>query len=323
MISLIGKISPNRNKAANGLPKIIVFCGPTGVGKTAMSLEAARKFDGEIVNADSMQVYRELDVGTAKPTAEEQSVTRHHLIDILEPTEEFDAARFVILAKKVITEIGAQGKIPLVVGGTGFYIKALIYGLPETALTDPAIRQHLKNEQEQFGSQALYDRLKKVDAVTAKRLHPNDTFRVIRALEVYAATGKPLSEIHAKHRFQTKRYEALKIGLNLPRQELYDRIDHRVLAMMDAGFLQEVEALMQKGYSADLKSMQALGYRHMTACLRGKLSFEEAVTTMQRDTRHYAKRQLTWFKKDPEIHWLHPDDWSATKSLIEGHLKPS
>ncbi len=303
------------------LQKIVVFCGPTGVGKTAMSLQAAKAFDGEIINADSMQVYQELDIGTAKPTAEEQGAAPHHLIDILSPTEEFDAARFVGLAKTVISDIDAQGKIPLVVGGTGFYIKALIYGLPETAATDPVVRRQLKRELEQLGPQRLYDRLQKVDSVTADRLHPNDTFRVIRALEVFEATGEPLSEIHAKHRFEAKRYDVLKIGLNLERSELYARIDQRVLQMMDAGFLQEVEALLNKGYGADLKSMQALGYRHMSAFLRGGVSWEEAVTTMQRDTRHYAKRQLTWFKKDPEIHWCRPDEWEKVQPLIQHHLR--
>ncbi len=309
-----------KTEKSEELPKIVVFCGPTGVGKTALSLQAANVFNGEIVNADSMQVYQEFDIGTAKPTAQEQAAAQHHLIDILAPTEDFDAARFTGMAKKVISEIVAQEKIPLVVGGTGFYIKALIYGLPPTAKTDTAIRRNLKAELAQFGPEVLFTRLKKVDALTAQRLHPNDTFRVIRALEVFTATGEPLSQIHANHPFETKQYDALKIGLNLPRQDLYARIDQRVLKMMDAGFLQEVETLLNKGYSADLKSMQALGYRHMTAFIQGKVPWEEAVSTMQRDTRHYAKRQLTWFKKDAAIHWLRPDDWEKVQPLIQRHL---
>ena len=302
------------------LSKIVVFCGPTGVGKTAISLKAAGMFDGEIVNADSMQVYKELDIGTAKPTPKEQAAARHHLIDVLEPTEDFDAARFEILAKKVIAEISALGKIPLVVGGTGFYINALICGLPETAATDPAIRRRLKRKLKQSGSEALYRRLQQVDPITADRLHPNDTFRVIRALEVFETTGEPLSEIHTRRPFETKRYDALKIGLNRPRQALYSQIDQRVEKMMAAGFLQEVETLLKKGYGAELKSMQALGYRHMTAFIRGEVTWEEAVATMQRDTRHYAKRQLTWFRKDTEIQWRHPDEWANIQSLIEHHL---
>lgn len=314
------KDSLPQTEKSEELPKIVVFCGPTGVGKTAMSLQTAKVFNGEIVNADSMQVYKELDVGTAKPTVKEQAAVRHHLIDILAPTEDFDAAKFVGMAKKVISEIVTQEKIPLVVGGTGFYIKALIYGLPPTAKTDAAIRQNLKAELAQFGREVLFERLKKVDRVTAERLHPNDTFRVIRALEVFEATGEPLSQIHAKHQFETKQYDALKIGLNLPRQALYARIDQRVLKMVEAGFVEEVEALLNKGYSADLKTMQALGYRHMTAFIQGEVPLEEAVSTMQRDTRHYAKRQLTWFKKDPEIHWLRPDDWDKVEQLIARHL---
>ena len=224
------------------------------------------------------------------------------------------------MATEVIAAISAESKIPLVVGGTGFYIKALICGLPETAPTDPVIRQKLKADLVQLGKEAIFDRLKEVDSAAAQRLHPNDTFRVIRALEVFESTGEPLSKIHAKHRFETKQFDALQIGLNLPRQELYERINQRVLKMVEMGLVEEVEALLKKGYSADLKSMQALGYRHVTAYLQGELSWEEAVATMQRDTRHYAKRQLTWFKKDPHIHWRRPDEWGKVQSLVQDHL---
>ena len=287
------------------------------MGKTAAAIELARRLGGEIVNADSMQVYRHMDIGTAKPTAAEQARVRHHLIDVADPDESFDAARFARLGRAAIDDIAARGRVPIVAGGTGLYIKALLYGLAREAPADPALRRHLMQEVAARGPEALHRRLAAVDPATAARVHPHDALRIVRALEVYTLTGRPLSEHHRRHRFADAPYEPFKIGLDMDRGDLYRRIDQRVDTMMAEGFEAEVQGLLARGYSADLKSMQSLGYRHMAAYLDGRIDLEAAVTTLKRDTRRFAKRQFTWFRADTEMRWVAPDALGSLFATIE------
>ena len=302
-------------------PKIIIIGGPTGIGKTAVAIRIAQRFGGEIVNADSMQIYRKMDIGTAKPTSKEQALVKHYLIDIINPDQPFDAVQFADIAGKAITKLAEEKMLPLVVGGTGLYIKALTHGLFRENSSDPAIRKELHQIAETHGSEHLYQNLKQLDPATADRLHPNDTFRIIRALEVFRVTGAPISDFHNTHRFSDRPYRTLKIGLDMDRKILYDRINSRVDAMIDEGLVAEVKQLLAMGYSADLKSMQSIGYRHMADFIEGRLEWDEALDTMKRDTRRYAKRQLTWFRKDPEMIWFHPKQWDEISGLIDNFLQ--
>jgi len=286
------------------LRKIILLAGPTGVGKTALSLELAERLGTEIVNADSMQVYRYMDIGTAKPTAEERSRVRHHLLDVVDPDESFDSAHFVELATPVLDALHGQGKIPLVVGGTGLYMKVLTRGICAGAPGDPVIREMLLHEEQERGLGALHAELLQVDPVLGKKFHSNDRQRIIRALEVFRLTGKPLSHWQAEHRFAQTLYPSIKIFLFREREEIYDRINRRVLSMMEQGFLEEVRSLLERGYDPGLKPVQSLGYKEMTQHLLGKCSLDEAVDQTQRESRRYAKRQMTWFRGDPEFKWL-------------------
>ncbi len=306
---------------SNGKQPIVVICGPTGVGKTAAAIAVAEAFGGEIVGADSMQIYRSMDIGTAKPTPEEQARVRHHMIDILNPDEPFDAARYAETAGDGIERLHEERLLPLVVGGTGLYIKALVHGIFQARPVDPEVRERLKREAEKRGSAQLYERLRLKDPEAARRLHPNDAFRIVRALEICEATGKPLSDHHGDHRFAEARFDALKIGLTLPRETLYERIDRRVDLMIAEGLLEEVKALIEMGYGPDLKPMRSIGYRHMAAWLAGDLTWEEAVRTLKRDTRRYAKRQLTWFRADPEMTWHSPSEIPALTDRTAAFLE--
>jgi tRNA dimethylallyltransferase len=291
---------------ASPKPPVVVICGPTGIGKTTTAIKIAETFGAEIISADSMQIYRFMDIGTAKPTAEEKARIRHYLIDIVNPDEDFDAARFVSLARPLIFTLNQKGKLPVVAGGTGMYIKALIHGLFRAQPPDPEVRLKLKADAEALGPAVLHHRLSRIDPEAATRIHPNDAFRIIRALETYETTGRKLSDHHLGHGFAESPFRAFKIGLTLDRQKLYERIDRRVDKMIEAGLLDEVKNLLGRGYSANLKALQSIGYRHMSDYLAGRLSWEESVRTLKRDTRHYAKRQLTWFRADPEITWMEP-----------------
>lgn len=300
-------------------PKIVVICGPTGVGKTSAAIEVAREFNGEIINADSMQIYKYMDIGTAKATPDEQARVKHHMIDIVDPDEPFDAAMYAKMARETIMELDRQEVVSFVAGGTGFYIKALLYGLfigPAEG-GDVNIRELLKAEAAVHGTAFLHTRLSKCDSTAAENIHPNDTYRIIRALEIYEITGKSISEYHEKHRFADEPFKVLTIGLDINREILYDRINSRVDAMIDAGFVDEVKGLLDKGYSENLKSMQSIGYRHITDYINGRLSWDEALSTLKRDTRRYAKRQLTWFKADLRIAWIKPEQLEDIVRLIK------
>lgn len=300
--------------------KIVIICGPTGIGKTSTAIQLSQEFSGEIISADSMQVYREMDIGTAKPTRTEQELVPHHMINVVHPNEPFDAATFTKMADSVIRFLIQHNRLPFIVGGTGLYIKALIHGLFRARPADTGVISRLRKESDQFGSEALHKQLAECDPQAAARIHPNDSFRIIRALEIFEATGKPISTYHDLHRFSEKKYHALKIGLSCERETLYARINQRVDMMLDQGILGEVEQLLKKGYSADLKSMQSLGYRHMAAYLSGKITWDEAVNAMKQDTRRYAKRQLTWFKADPEIKWFTKDRIKGIRKEIRSFL---
>jgi tRNA dimethylallyltransferase len=302
-------------------PKVIVICGPTGIGKTTVGIGLAEKLGGEIISADSMQIYRHMDIGTAKPTAVEQNRVLHHLIDIVDPDEDFDAVRFAQMARDKVMQLHQKDVLPVVVGGTGLYIKALLQGLFQSHPVAPQIRERLTQEAAENGSSRLHDRLKEVDPDTAERLHPNDAYRIVRALETIESTGRSISEHHQDHGFADEPFHALKIGLQIDRQKLYDRIDQRVDLMIDAGLLDEVKKLLGMGYSADLKSMQSIGYRHMAAFIEGQLPWDECVRTLKRDTRRFAKRQFTWFGADPQIQWYEPDQLNGIFGLVEGFLE--
>jgi tRNA dimethylallyltransferase len=284
-------------------PRVVILLGPTGAGKSKVAIELAEELGGEIISADSMQVYRYMDIGTAKPTLEEQKRVRHHLINLVTPDQTFNAALYRTLGRKTIDQLDQDGKFIWVVGGTGLYIKTLTQGLFTSPKIDSGVRERLKQEAREKGEEVLYQRLKRVDPKAASKLHPRDLFRTIRALEVLDSTGIPISFYREQHRFGERPYLTLKIGLETNRVALYHRIEQRVDQMIERGFLQEVQGLMEMGYGAELKPMQSLGYKQMVQFLSKRTGWAEAVREMKRDTRHYAKRQLTWFKADPEIHW--------------------
>ena len=303
-------------------PKVIVICGPTGAGKTSAAIEIAGEFNGEIINADSMQIYKYMDIGTAKPTSDEQARVKHHMIDIVYPDESFDAAMYAKMARETVMKLDRQEVVSFVVGGTGFYIKALLYGLfigPAKG-GDVNVRERLKGEAAVHGAAFLHRRLSKCDPIAAENIHHNDTYRIIRALEVYEITGKSISEYHEEHRFADELFRVLTIGLDINREILYDRINSRVDAMIDAGFIDEVKRLLDRGYSENLKPMQSIGYRHAVDYIKGRVSWDEALSTLKRDTRRYAKRQLTWFKADLQTVWMKPEQSKDIIRLVKKFL---
>jgi tRNA dimethylallyltransferase len=301
-------------------PQVIIICGPTGVGKTTVAIDLAQHLEGQIIGADSMQIYKFMDIGTAKPTTQERARVVHHMVDFVQPDKPFDAAQYAEMAREKIIELDRQGITPIVVGGTGLYIKALLHGLFDDRVSDPQIRRRLKSEAGDHGIRSLYDRLSSLDPDTAERLHPNDSYRILRALEVIEATGQAISRHHLKHGFFDRPFESLKIGLNLDRAILYERINRRVDVMISAGFLDEVKSLLARGYAANLKPMQSIGYRHMVDYIEGRLSWAECIQTLKRDHRRYAKRQLTWFRADPEIIWKEPRQVEELKLRVENFM---
>ncbi len=287
-------------------PDLVVIAGPTASGKSSLALELAARMNAEIVSADSMQVYRGLDIGTAKPTLEEQAQVPHHLIDVVQPDEPYDAARFLADADRAISGIAERGHRPLIVGGTGLYIRALLHGLHQGPSPDEALRQEIVARGEAVGWPALHRELNELDPVTAERLHPTDRPRILRALEVVRLSGVPLSEWQQQHGFHRWRYRALVLGVERPREVLYDRINRRVDQMIEEGFLAEVSRLLDRGHSPALKPMQGLGYRRLCQHLQGACTLDEAVEQTKTDTRRFAKRQLTWFNREEGLQWLAP-----------------
>ena len=288
-------------------PKLVIILGPTAVGKSEVALALAEALTGEIVNADSQQVYRYMDIGTGKPSRAERARIRHHVIDVVDPDEEFNAALYRRAAIAAIRQIHEAGHGVFICGGTGLYLKALTQGLFEGPGQNAAIRRSLEKEIDAHGLSTLYRRLEQIDPTVGSSIHPNDRQRIIRALEVYQLTGRPLSEWQRAHGFRDDVFTLLKIGLNRDRRELYDLINRRSEEMIRAGLLDEVRGLVDRGFGLELKPLQSVGYRQMGAVMQGAMEPAEGLAAMKQETRHLAKRQLTWFRRDGEIRWYHPE----------------
>jgi tRNA dimethylallyltransferase len=305
-------------KAQAGGQNLIVVAGATGSGKSALAVEAALVLDGEIVNCDSMQLYRRLNIGTAKPGERERSLVPHHLYDVIEPDEVYSAGRYMTEAREICREIAGRNRTPIVVGGAGLYLRALLEGVFEGPGRSDALRRRLHALADRAGVERLYRLLHRRDAEAAARIQPADRVRIVRALEVYFATGRPISRLQPS-RQPLAGFRIVKLGLNLPRAELYARIDRRVETMFREGLVEEVAGLLDEGYAPELKAFEALGYRAVVKALRGELSLDEAVELTKRDTRRYAKRQLTWFKREKDMQWIEGagEDPQALAALLE------
>ena len=287
---------------------LLILTGPTAVGKTALSIQAAKQWNGEIISADSMQVYRYMDIGSAKVTEDEMDGIPHHLISVLQPDEPFHVVRFKEMALKAMEEIYSRGRLPIVTGGTGFYIQALLYDIDFTENNaDTEYRRHLEALAAERGAEFLHDMLKARDPQAAEEIHAHNVKRVIRALEFYEKTGTPISVHNKQERERESPYQFAYVVLTRDRGELYRRIDLRVDQMMGAGLLEEVKGLRDRGYTRDLVSMQGLGYKELLSYLDGECSLSEAVRIIKRDTRHFAKRQLTWFRRERQTDWISMD----------------
>lgn len=300
---------------------IVVLTGPTAVGKTELSIQLAKVIGGEIISADSMQVYKHMDVGSAKITPEEMDGVRHYLVDELEPFDEFHVVKFQEYAKKYLNEIYAHGKLPIIAGGTGFYIQALLNDIDFTEQeSDSAYRKELEALAEEHGNQYLHDRLKEVDPESAEAIHPNNRKRVIRALEFYQETGRKISEHNAKEQMRTSPYNFAYFVLNDERSHLYKRIDARVDKMIEDGLEAEVRRLKEMGCTKDMVAMQGIGYKEMLSYLDGSYSLEEAVYIIKRETRHFAKRQITWFKRERDVIWLNKNEFDYKNEAILAYM---
>ena len=296
---------------------LIILTGPTAVGKTALSVKLAKVINGSIISADSMQVYRGMDIGSAKVTKEEMGGIKHYLIDVLEPDEEFHVVRFQQMAKEAMAEIYQEGKIPILTGGTGFYIQSVLYDIDFTSQQeDIAYRERLEQLAKEQGNEALHAMLQEVDPVSAEKIHANNVKRVIRALEFYEKTGMPISEHNEKEAAKESPYTFCYFVLNDDRQRLYDRIELRINQMLEQGLVDEVRKLKEKGYHKEMVSMQGLGYKEILAWLDGEISYEEAVYILKRDTRHFAKRQLTWFRREKDVIWVDKDKFNYDDDRI-------
>ena len=300
---------------------MVVLTGPTAVGKTELSIRLAEALDGEIISADSMQVYKKMDIGTAKIRKEEMGGIPHHLIDVLDPAEEFNVVRFQEMAKEALAGIYERGKIPLVVGGTGFYIQGLLYDIDFTREEqDKSFRERLQKKAEEEGAGAVHQMLEKVDSVSAGKIHPNNVKRVIRALEFYHLNGRPISEHNEEEARKKSPYQSAYFVLNQERQTLYERINRRVDLMMEEGLIGEVKSLVEEGYGRNLVSMQGIGYKEVFDYLEGEISLEETTERIKKDTRHFAKRQLTWFGREKEVIMIDKDKFETEEKILEHML---
>jgi tRNA dimethylallyltransferase len=302
---------------------LIIINAPTATGKTELAIGLAMEFEGEIINADSLQVYRYLDIGTAKPTIEQRNKVRHHLIDVVNPDEEFNAAIFTQMARQIIQNLAEMNKPVFVVGGTGLYIRSLLRGIIDTPAVDSKIRNYYRTLSEVQGKGYLFNLLKKRDAEAARRIKPNDTVRIIRALEVLEQSGESIISKQARHSGGESPYDTLKIGLQVDREELKIRISQRTQKMITGGFVEEVKSILARGYSKTLKPLQSLGYKQIIRYLTAECDFEEAIRLINRDTWYYAKRQMTWFSADKEIRWFNPDCYDDIKNNVNKFWKKS
>lgn len=293
---------------------LIILAGPTAVGKTALSIQLAKALNAEIISADSMQVYRGMDVGTAKIAKEEMQGVPHHLIDMIEPEDEWNVMLFCQRAEEKIREIASRGHIPMIVGGTGFYIHALAYG---AEFDEEDTNTELRGELEKMNTEDLYQKLQELDPASAEAIHPNNRKRVIRAIEYAMDTGSPISELNERLKQKESPYRLCYLVLNMPREILYERIERRIDQMMDQGLEEEVRRLRDKGCTKDMVSMKGLGYKEILTYLEGECSLDEAIYTLKRDTRHFAKRQLTWWRRESEAVWLEkqPEETLLTRAL--------
>ena len=300
---------------------MIILTGPTAVGKTDLSIQLAKAINGEIISADSMQVYRHMDIGSAKVTPEEMDGVPHHLIDVLEPEEEFNVVVFQKLAKEALTGIYERGHIPIIVGGTGFYIQALLYDIDFTENDgDTAIRRELEKLAQTQGAGCLHQMLQEIDPESAAAIHQNNVKRVIRAIEFYRQTGKKISLHNEQEREKQSPYQFLYYVLDTDRKTLYERIDRRVDLMMEHGLVDEVKHLADMGCTRDMVSMQGLGYKEILDYLSGEIPLEEAVYILKRDTRHLAKRQITWFKRERDVRWLELEQFQNDRKKVLEHI---
>lgn len=300
---------------------LIILTGPTAVGKTKLSIELAKTVNGEIISADSMQVYKHMDIGSAKIKKEEMCGVPHYLIDVLEPDEEFHVVRFQEMAKQAMEEIYAKGKVPILTGGTGFYIQAVVKDIDFSKESEkPPVRKELEKLAEEKGCKYLHEKLQQVDPKSAEKIHANNVKRVIRALEYFELTGKPISLHNEEEAAKESPYNVAYFVLNDVRERLYERIDARVDAMLQEGLVEEVSGLAKKGYTKDMVSMQGLGYKEILSYLDGSYTFDEAVYILKRDTRHFAKRQLTWFKREKDIIWVNKQDFHYKENEILNYI---
>lgn len=296
---------------------LIILTGPTAVGKTALSIKLAKAIQGEIISADSMQVYRGMDIGSAKVTTEEMDGVPHYLIDVLDPDEEFNVVVFQKLAREAMEKIYANGHIPIIAGGTGFYIQAILNEIAFTETeTDDSYRKQLEQQAQEYGAQWLHDQLKQVDPQAAVDIHPNNVKRVIRALEFYKETGTKISQHNEAERQKQSPYNFAYFVLNMDRQKLYERIELRIDQMLEQGLIEEVRQLQEKGCHAGMVSMQGLGYKEILAYLQGECTLEEAIYILKRDTRHFAKRQLTWFRREREVCWIEKEAYGLKEEKM-------
>jgi tRNA dimethylallyltransferase len=312
--SLIVTFSPDT------LP-VVFLVGPTAIGKSHIAIGIAQVLGTEILTADSTQVYRGMNIGTDKPRPEDRGGVPHRLIDLVAPDERFNAGQYRRAALTEISRLHAEGRVPLVVGGTGLYVRTLAYGLWEGPQADWTLRQTWLAEEATHGEGHLWARLNAVDPCLAATVHPRDRNKIVRALEVERQTGVPLSEWHRRHRFQKRPFQSIMVGLRMDRAALYRRIDARVLREIEDGLIEETRQLLDLGYDEHLGSMKALGYRQITGYLKGRYDYQEAVRRLQRDTRHFAKRQLTWFMSDPHVHWIAVEDQEPRQNIVRRILE--
>ncbi len=301
--------------------RLIIITGPTASGKSRLAVELASIFGAEVVSADSMQLYKLMDIGTAKAAIRDRSDIAHHMLDVVFPDEDYTAAQYRVDAMAAVKEIHKRGKNVIIVGGTGLYIRALTNGLFMGPGSDMRLRAGIENMASEEGSACLHERLKEIDAESAAKIHPNNKVRIIRALEVFYLTGRPISAFQKEHGFRVRPFKVLKIGVCMDRDALYRAIDERVDRMMEDGLEEEVNGLLAMGYSPSLKSMGAIGYKEMVGYLRGSTTMEEAVSLLKRNTRRYAKRQITWHRRDGEIRWFMPKEFKKTVDLVRGFLQ--